>query len=1036
MTRQFLTLSAWTIVLGIATSAVPRLGWAGDAFQAPPITVPGGYTIELAAAPPLVKHPMMAGFDDRGRLFVAEAAGENLRRPDLEEQLPNFVRMLEDTDHDGVFDKSTIFADKMTFPMGALWHEGALLVASSGAIWRFEDTDYDGVADLRSKIVSDFGYSGNGADVHGCFLGPCGRIYWCEGRHGHEFRDEQDQVTSAGKAARIFSCKSDGSDVQIHCGGGMDNPVEIDFLPTGEMLGTVNIMFRQRGDCLVHWMHGGVYPRHDQPKVVDEFRRTGDLLPPVHNFGHVAVSGMTRYRGTQLGESFHGNLFVTEFNTHKVKRVHLQRDGSTFYAEAEDFLTSTFGDFHPTDVLEDADGSLLVIDTGGWFRIGCPTSQIAKPNVLGAIYRVRRKGLADKNPRGADIVWRTQTMAQLSNLIQDRRWAVRDRALREFVRRGSASVDVLSASLAPADDRPLLDELQVLPVWGLGRIANERARLVLREQLACDGSSIRLAATTALGILRDQAAVPALCALLIDDDPAIRREAATALGRIGSASAVNPLLDALRGQVNRVEEHALIFALIEIGRADATAKALASDNPRVRRAALIALDQMDSQPLTREMVAGLLETDDLELRNTSLEIVARHPTWGDEIVQVAGRMLGTVDLSSAEQSVLSGSLLAFEQNPAIQQLIAKSLADEATPASRKRQVLEVIAQTGLAELPTAWGTQVRAALTLGDPLLVEQAVKTIAATGLEDVGQQLQRIAADGTRPIDLRIAALDVLSHRGEPLAADHFRLLTDQLGSNVPPLRQLAAARCIGAANLSSPQVDDVTQIVGRAGALELPALLGAFEDKSNDDRVGNALAIALLKSPGLASVSVDRIKSLLGSYSDDVRTAAEPLLAKLKATTTEQAQRLAGLQRSLRGGDPEQGKHVFYGRHAACFTCHQVQGQGGKVGPDLSTIGGRRNDRDLLEAIVYPSSSQARGFEGFTLITTAGKVISGLITRETARAVFVRTTDQAEVQVLRDAIEEMRPNGVSIMPAGLDQNMQADHLRDLLAYLQSLK
>ncbi|MDP6721594.1 MAG: hypothetical protein QGF59_23200, partial [Pirellulaceae bacterium] len=239
MTRQFLTLSAWTIVLGIATSAVPRLGWAGDAFQAPPITVPGGYTIELAAAPPLVKHPMMAGFDDRGRLFVAEAAGENLRRPDLEEQLPNFVRMLEDTDHDGVFDKSTIFADKMTFPMGALWHEGALLVASSGAIWRFEDTDYDGVADLRSKIVSDFGYSGNGADVHGCFLGPCGRIYWCEGRHGHEFRDEQDQVTSAGKAARIFSCKSDGSDVQIHCGGGMDNPVEIDFLPTGEMLGTV-----------------------------------------------------------------------------------------------------------------------------------------------------------------------------------------------------------------------------------------------------------------------------------------------------------------------------------------------------------------------------------------------------------------------------------------------------------------------------------------------------------------------------------------------------------------------------------------------------------------------------------------------------------------------------------------------------------------------------------------------------------------------------------------------------------------------------
>lgn len=276
--------------------------------------------------------------------------------------------------------------------------------------------------------------------------------------------------------------------------------------------------------------------------------------------------------------------------------------------------------------------------------------------------------------------------------------------------------------------------------------------------------------------------MPALNALLADNDPAIRREAATALGRIGAASAVGPLLDALRGQVNRVEEHALIFALTEIGEADATAQVLASDNSRVRRAALIALDQMHSQPLTREMVAGLMETDDLELRTTSLEIVARHPTWGDEIVQVADRMLRRVNLSLAEQAVLSGSLLAFEQNPAVQQLVAKSLADEATPTARKRQVLEVIAQTGLAELPTAWGTQIRAALEMGDPLLIEQAVKTIAATGLANVQQQLQRIAADGTRPIDLRIAALDVLSHGGQPLTADHFRLLTDQLGSNAP--------------------------------------------------------------------------------------------------------------------------------------------------------------------------------------------------------------------------------------------------------------
>ncbi len=401
-------------------------------FKPVPIQVPDGYTVELAAAPPLVAHPIMANFDDRGRLFVAANAGQNLRRADLEKELPNFIRMLEDVDGDGRFDKSTIFADKMTFPQGCLWHDGALFVASSGAIWRLEDVDDDGVADKRTKLVDEFFYTGNAADVHGPFLGPGGRIYWCEGRHGHEIRDANGKVISKGKAARIFSCRPNGSDVQVHCGGGMDNPVEIDFMPSGEMLGTVNIFYRKRGDCLVHWLHGGVYPRHDQPKVVAEFRRTGNLLTEALNLGHVAVSGTTRYRGTHLGKEFQNNFFICEFNTHKVVRVSLQPEGSTFRGTKHEFLASTSGDFHPTDVLEDADGSLLVVDTGGWFRIGCPTSQIAKPNILGAIYRIRKKdGAKLDDPRGLKIDWeKTHPLP----LLDDPRFVVRQRAIKELVR--------------------------------------------------------------------------------------------------------------------------------------------------------------------------------------------------------------------------------------------------------------------------------------------------------------------------------------------------------------------------------------------------------------------------------------------------------------------------------------------------------------------------------------------------------------------------------------------------------------------------
>ncbi|GIS62340.1 MAG: hypothetical protein CM1200mP2_45650 [Planctomycetaceae bacterium] len=133
---------------------------------------------------------MLAGFDHRGRLFIAASSGKNIRSADLVKDPPNLIRMIADTDGDGVFDRSTIFADKMTLPMGALWHRGALYVASPPNIWRLRDFDDDGVADERTILVDTFGFSGNAASVHGCFLGPNGRLYWCDGRHGHEFREK------------------------------------------------------------------------------------------------------------------------------------------------------------------------------------------------------------------------------------------------------------------------------------------------------------------------------------------------------------------------------------------------------------------------------------------------------------------------------------------------------------------------------------------------------------------------------------------------------------------------------------------------------------------------------------------------------------------------------------------------------------------------------------------------------------------------------------------------------------------------------
>ena len=1010
-----------------------KLLFAADQSDFAPaeIQVPQDFVVELAAAPPLVKHPMMAAFDDRGRLFIAESAGENLKRADLEEQLPNFIRMIEDTDGDGKFDKSTIFADKMTFPQGALWHADSLYVASSGGIWRLQDTDDDGIADVRDQIVNEFGYTGNAADVHGCFLGPCGRIYWCEGRHGHEFRDDGGHILSQGKAARIFSCKPDGSDVQVHCGGGMDNPVEIDFTEEGEMLGTVNILYRQRGDCLVHWMHGGVYPRHDQPQVVAEFQRTGDLLPPVVNLGHVAVSGTTRYRGTQFGTEFTDNFFITEFNMHKVVRAKLSRSGSTFTAQVEDFLSCASGDFHPTDVLEDADGSLLVIDTGGWFRIGCPTSQIAKPNILGAIYRIRRAdGKAVKDPRGFDIDW-DASPSQLAPLVDDARFAVRDRAIRELAARGKASVSPLVDLTSSPNVRARRNA-----VWALSRIDSPDVNDAIRNSLNDESSTVRQAAVVSLGVRGDVSATDGLIARLSDSEPAVQRDAATALGKLQNADAIPAILATLEEpQLERLREHALIYALIETNAPAETLVGLEASNPNVQRAALIALDQMDAGgDLRRSQVTPLLASGDLALQRAAIDVIASHPEWSDEVVAAVRPILTSDDLTREEASSAKELLLAFAANEQVQVFVGESLGEPLTSRLSKLTLLELVRDASLSVVPDAWAAGVATQLQRDSSELVDAAVS--AAEGVKSIAvdEALLAIARDEKRPVDLRVRAAAAVAN-GLPSDEQVFALLRAQLSPDAPITRRLAAARAIGSAKLSPKQLLALTESLGDAGPLELSSLLVAYEG-ADDEQLGRKLLTGLAASPGLPNLSPAAFDGAFAGFDEALKKEVTQLRLQLGASNEEQVARLAQLEGSMAGGDALRGKAVFEGQRTSCVTCHTVQGRGGRIGPDLTTTGARRTTRDLLEAILYPSSSLARGFETFGVLTNDGKVHTGLILSETIDAIRLRTTQQTEVTVRRSDIEEFQPSAVSVMPTGLDRTMSEDELRDLVAYLETLK
>ncbi len=999
--------------------------------------VPDGFVVEVVAEAPLVAHPTMACFDNTGRLLVADGSGKNLRPKDLESELPGLIRVLEDTNHDGTFDKSTVFADKLTFPQGVLWHAGAVYVAAPPFIWRLEDTDGDGVADRREKLVGRFGYNGNGASIHGCFLGPAGRIYWCDGRHGYELTDQEGQVTEQGQAARIFSSKLDGSDVRVHCGGGMDNPVEIDFTPEGEMLGTVNLMYSQRGDCLVHWMHGGVYPKFNLEKYTDEFPQTGKLLPEIHNFGHVAVSGMMRYRSGAFGDEFRGNWFVAHFNSHRLDRVQLDRSGSTFQTQkAEPFLTSENSDFHPTDVLEDADGSLLLVDTGGWFILGCPTSQIAKANLQGAIYRIRRQGgvaqdnSAPVDPWGNAIDWSRSTVPQLAAILGDDRFAVRKRAVNQLVTRGEKAVPTLSA-LVLNDTNPDGGRAK-RSVWALARIGSPAARKTLRLALAHPTESVRSAAAYACGVDRDQAAVEALKKILQADTPPIRRQAATALGQIGDPAAVPALLKTLQDATDRVLEHALIYALIEIAAPQETAHGFASASPQVRRGTLIALDQMPGSSLTSKQVLPLLHSDDLALSTAAMKVVAKHQDWADDVDAILSDRLAR-PLDEEGRALLGGIVVAFGSHEKIQTRVAEILLSRSFDAHAKQLVLESIARAGLKPLPESWIKAVTHCLRENDDSVVRQALATLGENSNKQLQELLFSLARDSKRPVDIRVQAISALP-TPYPLEETLLNLLADQL-QNGEPMQRLASARAIGKAQLTQPQLLRVIGLIAEAGPLELTPLLASF-DKANDSALGMKLVQSLAASPGRTSIAVKQLKLLLQSFSKEVQQAGAQLIRELQPNDEAQAKRLMALEQRMTSGNANRGRRIFLGRRTSCNACHRIGNEGGRVGPDLTQVGQRRSARDLAEAILYPSASIARGFESMTIITDSGKAHTGMIVRESGDAIHLRTADQQELRILREEIEELAPSNISIMPQGFDQAMSEKDLVDLLTYLQTLR
>ncbi|HEV7869041.1 MAG TPA: hypothetical protein VGO90_15245, partial [Chthoniobacteraceae bacterium] len=789
-------------------------------------------------------------------------------------------------------------------------------------IWKFTDADDDGVAEKREVWFDGKTLTGCANDLHGPYLGPDGWIYWCKGAFAEQTYDLPGQRGWKTSAAHVFRARPDGSGFEPVFTAGMDNPVGLEWTPEGDLI-VAGTFFQEpaegRRDGLIHAVYGGVWGKSHG--VLTGHPRTGELMPPMTHLGPAAPCGITRYGR---------DLLVAQFNLRTVSRHIVIPDGATYRTEDSVFLTCEHPDFHPTDVLQAPDGSVLVVDTGGWYKLCCPTSQLAKPDVPGGIYRMRKAG------------------GEIPTACPTPRWTTGD------------------------------------------------------------------AADTGLQI-----------ANLREGNPHVRRRAAEALGRAQAVGAAPGLLEALGApDVDRFLFHSLTYALLQLRDPISVRPGLRSPHATTQAAALYALEQMPEGKLTVSELIPLLGTADPRLQEAAVFVVVRHRDWATELMPWFRERLQAVE---GEDPLLAKVLRSLVNEQATRKWIAEELGQMSNSA-RRHFLLRTIAEVRLKQLPPEWSAPMMDLLASQDANDTAAALAVLAAAPPPaDAGFDvlLERLAADHTRPIVLRFAAL---ARRSSPKLADpEFSFVLAEVQKGTP-----GAAELMAGVRLAGAQQLQLAPLVGGAGMLDRSLLLKAFVG-GKDSEAGLALLRSI--STVLPTLSRESLTESFATFPENVRQ--ELLAAQLAHTPSDQQARLDELERSLPAGDPQRGAALFQSNKASCAVCHPVGYKGGRFGPDLSKVGAVRTRRDLIEAIVFPSASFVRSFETVQLTRRDGTESFGIVTNQSAEALTLSSAPNIPpTLVTRQDIKTVAPAAFSLMPQGFDQLLTATELADLVAYLRSAK
>ena len=948
------------------------------------LEVADGFRMELVAAEPLVHDPVAVAFDEDGRMYVVELPPYNSYVVEGF-KTKGSIRILEDTDDDGVYDKSELFASGLKYPTAIACWDGGVFVGDAPDLLYLRDTTGDGKADQSTVIFTGFGADKAGeAHLNSIRWGLDHRFHFSTNLSGGDVK-AVEQVQGKPKAVSvrgrgfIFNPRSLGK-FELTSGGGqhglsMDNWgrkfVCSNSVPAQTLMYDDRYVARnphvEAPAAAVDIAPDGKYTKlfrispgepwrilRTRLRKEGKFRGSDEGGTPFGFF--TGATGITIYRGDAWPKAYRGNLLVGDVANNLVYRARLEHKGLELVAhradEGAEFVASRDMSFRPVQFANAPDGSLYVLDM---YRQLIEGAAFLPPEFfkhidpvaghkLGRIYRIVPKKFK-RRPRPQ---LSKATTSELVALLDHPNGWHRDTASRLINR----SADVTA-----------------LP----------HLRRLVRDGKTPEGRMTALSSLANHGLDDDS-----LLAGLSDDDPNVRIVAAKLAEKF--------VVRADRFSASRER----LFHLAN------------DDDVRVRYQAAFSLGELDG-PLQAETIAGLVVRDgadrwmrlallsstlntagDVFLRLTVNED-ARRKTHVSEFLTKLAQQIGRAGQPRQIASVLKAISRIPKSEAAFKSAIVRATVEKLTGETRE-QFLSAAGGDAAAVLKHLLaGARQRA---LNTELKIEErvaAIRDLQLASWQDTSEVLEELLSLQQSP-EVRGAVLATLGGFNTPAAG---RLMIENWAGFSPTLRRQAAEVLLSRKEWVHQLLESVEEKkINRAdiGPARI-TLLKQHPDAKIRERVS-----AVFTGNGL-----QRRQSVVDAYQPALKLA----------------------------GNVNQGRAVF---RKNCTACHNLEGEGKRIGADLKGIR-QRGLASIMLNVLDPNREVKPKFVSYILLTENGRTYSGMILLENANSVTIQQPDGKQVTVQRSEIETLRSTALSFMPEGLEKQINQQEMAHLLEYLNSV-